>query len=138
MLRISQFLQDTFNTWDTHLGTCMVELIKPSCQAEKGAHKLFIHLNNIYIECTSKLKRKLHTIIRVLLEDRAVVLWLCIKLQFCLFWPHQEHFHYLCESKIRSFYLYAIAKNEMQICSNKHETGLVLWYFEGRKIKFST
>ena len=32
---------------------------------------------------------------------------------------------YLRESKSYLFYLYAISKNEIQICSNKHETGLV-------------
>ena len=32
----------------------------------------------------------------------------------------------LCiNSKICLFYLYATAKSEIQICSNKHETGLV-------------
>ena len=30
-------------------------------------------------------------------------------------------------SKICLFYLYATAKNEIQICSNKHETGLVMY-----------
>ena len=43
ILRIcfSQFFQDTFYTWNAHLGTFMVELIKPSCQAYTGAQKLF-------------------------------------------------------------------------------------------------
>ena len=43
VLRIcfSQFFQDTFYTWNAHLGTRVVELIKPSCQAKAGAQKLF-------------------------------------------------------------------------------------------------
>ena len=44
-MSFSQFFQDTFYTWNTQLGTCMVELIKPSCQANTGAKKLF-YLNN--------------------------------------------------------------------------------------------
>ena len=33
---------------------------------------------------------------------------------------------YLRESKSYLFYLHATSKNEIQICSNKHETGLVV------------
>ena len=32
------FFQDTFYTRNAHLGTIMIELIKPSCQAKAGAH----------------------------------------------------------------------------------------------------
>ena len=42
-----QLSKDTFYTQNTKLGTCMVELTKPSSQAEIGAQKLFFHLNNI-------------------------------------------------------------------------------------------
>ena len=35
------------------------------------------------------------------------------------------HVRYARKSKICLFYLYATAKSEIQICSNKHETGLV-------------
>ena len=38
----------------------------------------------------------------------------------------------LCMKKQNVFYLYATAKSEIQICSNKHETGLV---FDNRKRK---
>ena len=43
VLRIcfSQIFQDTFNTRIAHLGTRMVELMKPSCQAKAGAQKQF-------------------------------------------------------------------------------------------------
>ena len=37
----SQFFQDTFYTWNAHLGTQIVELIKLSCQGKVGAQKLF-------------------------------------------------------------------------------------------------
>ena len=43
VLRIcfSQFFQDTFYTWNAHLGTRVVELKKDSCQTKAGAQKLF-------------------------------------------------------------------------------------------------
>ena len=34
------------------------------------------------------------------------------------------------------FYLYANAKLKIHICSNKHETGLVLRYYERRNVAF--
>ena len=34
---LSHFIQDKFYTRNTHWGTCMVELIKSSCQAKIGA-----------------------------------------------------------------------------------------------------
>ena len=40
------FLSDTFYTWNAHLGTRKVELIKPSFQAKASAQKLFFYLNN--------------------------------------------------------------------------------------------
>ena len=49
VLRIcfSQFFQDTFYTRNAHLGTHMLELIKPNCQAKTGAQKLVFIFNNI-------------------------------------------------------------------------------------------
>ena len=38
----------------------------------------------------------------------------------------QETRPYLRESKSYLFYLHATSKNEIHICSNKHETGLVI------------
>ena len=45
----------------------------------------------------------------------------------CLFvyFFNKGHACYLRESKSYLFYLHAASKNEIQICSNKHETGLV-------------
>ena len=40
-------------------------------------------------------------------------------------WQYQGHVRYARKSKICVFYIYATAKSEIQICSNKHETGLV-------------
>ena len=40
-------------------------------------------------------------------------------------WSYQRHVRYLRESKICLFYSYATAKNEIQTCSNEHDTGLV-------------
>ena len=40
-------------------------------------------------------------------------------------WSHQGHVRYLRESKSYLFYIHATSKNEVHICSNKHETGLV-------------
>ena len=40
-------------------------------------------------------------------------------------WQYQEHVRYAWKSKICLSYLYATTKREIQICSNKHETGLV-------------
>ena len=52
------------------------------------------------------------------------MLWLCFKLPSCLFGNTRDMS--LCMKKqICLFYLYATAKSEIQICSNKHETGLV-------------
>ena len=42
-----------------HLATCMVELIKLSCQRGKnGRTEAVFHLNTIKTECSSELKRK--------------------------------------------------------------------------------
>ena len=45
VLRIcfSQLFQDTFSGWNTHWGTSMVKLIKPSCQEKTGTQKLLFH-----------------------------------------------------------------------------------------------
>ena len=47
VLRIcfSQFFQDTFYTWNAHLGTRMVELIKRSFKKKQVTEAVF-HLNN--------------------------------------------------------------------------------------------
>ena len=45
-------------------------------------------------------------------------------------WKYQGHVRYARESKMCLFYLYAAAKREIQTCSNKHETGLVLKDFK--------
>ena len=80
LLRIcsSQFFQDTFYTWNAHLGTRMVQLIKPSCQAKAGAQ-------NLLIECSSKRKINLNTFIRVFIRNKPVLAlkiskrgWACI------------------------------------------------------------
>ena len=52
------------------------------------------------------------------------VLWLCFKLLFSI-WSYQGHVHFLRGNKSKLFYLHATSKNEIHICSNKHETGLV-------------
>ena len=52
------------------------------------------------------------------------MLWLCFRLPICLF-GHQGHVRYLQESKGYLFYFHATSKNEIHICSNKHETDLV-------------
>ena len=41
-----QFVHDTFYAGNTHLGTSMVELIKPSRQAKWGTQNLFFHVFN--------------------------------------------------------------------------------------------
>ena len=52
------------------------------------------------------------------------VLWLCFKLLFFyLVIPGTRPF--LRGNKSKLFYLHATSKNEIHICSNKHETGLV-------------
>ena len=38
---------------------------------------------------------------------------------------YQGHASYAWKGKICLFYLYVTAKSEIQICTNKHETGLV-------------
>ena len=40
-IRLLLFFYDTFYTWNAHLGTRMVEFIRPSCQAKARAQKLF-------------------------------------------------------------------------------------------------
>ena len=40
--------------------------------------------------------------------------------------PYQGHVRYSLESNICLFYSYATAKSDIHICSNKHETGLVV------------
>ena len=56
--------------------------------------------------------------------SRAPVLLLCFKLPSFLF-DNNRDMHVMHEQAIFLFYLYATAKSEIQICSNKHETGLV-------------
>ena len=56
---------------------------------------------------------------------RATVLLLCYKLSSCLFGNIRDTSVMHEKAKMCLFYLYATAKNEIQICSNKHETGLV-------------
>ena len=41
-------------------------------------------------------------------------------------WSYNGHSCYLSESKSYLLYLHATSKNGIHICSNKHETGLVL------------
>ena len=41
-------------------------------------------------------------------------------------WSYQGHIRYVRESKSNIFHLHATSKNEIHICSNKHETPLVL------------
>ena len=41
-------------------------------------------------------------------------------------YSYQGHVRYLRETKSYLFYLHATSKNEIHICSNKHETCLVL------------
>ena len=54
------------------------------------------------------------------------MLWLCFELPSCLFGNTRDTFVMHEKAKfVCLFYLYAIAKSEIQICSNKHETGLV-------------
>ena len=53
------------------------------------------------------------------------MLWLCFKLPSCLFGNTGNMSVMHKKAKIGLFYLYKTAKNEIQICSNKHETGLV-------------
>ena len=43
-------------------------------------------------------------------------------------WSYKGHVRYLRESKSYLFYLHATSKNEIHICTNKHETGLVYIY----------
>ena len=57
------------------------------------------------------------------------MLWLCFKFPFLYIWPYKRHLHYLRESKSYLLYLHATLKNEIHICSNKHETGLVVLIF---------
>ena len=94
-----QFFQDIFYTWDTHLGTCMVELIKPSCQAKNRRTETVFHLTNrlnvplhLKDNCTFKysLSWKRHPF-KLLNSYKGgwafwpAVLWLCFKLPICLF-----------------------------------------------------
>ena len=50
------------------------------------------------------------------------MLWLSFKLPSCLFGNTRDTSVMHDKSKICLFYLYATAKSEIQICSNKHET----------------
>ena len=59
------------------------------------------------------------------------VLWSCLKLPILYIWSYQGHVRYLRESKRYLFYLHATLKNEIHICSNKHETGLVVCLSNG-------
>ena len=54
------------------------------------------------------------------------MLWLCFELPICLF--DQGHVCTLRESKSYLIHLHATSKNEIQICSNIQETGLVYMY----------
>ena len=47
-----------------------------------------------------------------------------LKIAYMSTWSLQGHVRYLRESKSYLFYLNATSKNEILICSNKHETGL--------------
>ena len=70
--KLLQFFQDAFYTWSAHLGTRMVELIKPSCQAIAGAQKLFFHLNN-RLTAPLNLKLNLSTFIRIFIRNTPVL-----------------------------------------------------------------
>ena len=48
-----------------------------------------------------------------------------LKIAYLSVWSYKGHVRYLKESKRHLFYLHATSKNEIHICSNKHETGLV-------------
>ena len=48
-----------------------------------------------------------------------------LEIAFLSIWSYKGRVCYFRESKSCLFYLYATSKNEIQICSNKHETGLV-------------
>ena len=50
------------------------------------------------------------------------MLFLSFKLPTCLFGRDMSVMH----EKAKFFFLYETAKNEIKICSNKHETGLIL------------
>ena len=69
VLRIcfSQFFQDTsyMYTWNTHFGTCRVELIKPSCQAKTAAQKLFF----IWLDVPLNLKDRVAQSVTCLATD---------------------------------------------------------------------
>ena len=45
-------------------------------------------------------------------------------------WSYKGHARYLREIKSYLFYLYVTSKNEIHICSNKHETGLLAFLKE--------
>ena len=48
-----------------------------------------------------------------------------LKIAYLSIWSYKGHVRYLNESKRYLFYLHATSKNEIHICSNKYETGLV-------------
>ena len=58
-------------TWSTHLGTCMVELIKPSCQAKNRRIEAVFHLNNT-VNVSLNFKKKLH-IVRIFMKDTPIL-----------------------------------------------------------------
>ena len=49
-----------------------------------------------------------------------------LKIAYLSIWSYKGLVCYLRESKRYLFYLHVTLKNEIQICSNKHETGLVI------------
>ena len=56
---------------------------------------------------------------------RIALLWQCFELPFCLFGFTRNTSVIYEKAKSLLFYLYATAKLEIHICSNKHETGLL-------------
>ena len=52
-------------------------------------------------------------------------------------WSYKGHVRYLRESKSYLYYPHATSKNEIHICSNKHETGLVYCFIICFREKFS-
>ena len=115
---------------DAYLGILMVELIKPNSQAKAGAQKRFYLNNRLNAPLNIKenwtifyaFSLEIHPFWRLKSVKgggrvvRDAVLWLCFKLPI---WSYQGH--YLRESKRYLFYLHTTSKNEIQICSNKHE-----------------
>ena len=55
----------------------------------------------------------------------AAPIWLCFKLPSYLFGNTKDTDDMHEKAKFVFFYLYVMAKSEINICSSKHETGLV-------------